>query len=225
LAKAIDDVSGHLETSSGDNSRVNLANLAGERGLSSYDQPINDTLTVVWDLPIGKGRSFLSGGPGWMQTIVGGWQISAINQMNSGLPVNLTYSIPSNLSVSDLLTYRPNVSGDPVLASGKQIRNANGSIQYLDPTMVSVPTDVTQPYGNAGRNSVRGTSFYQLHTGLHKSFGLWEGGALDFRAEAFNLLNKANLITPDSNRSNGSFGTITQAFPARQLQLALKLIF
>jgi hypothetical protein len=57
-SQAIDNASGHLDTPNGDNSRVNLANLAGERGQSAYNQPLNDTLTVVWDLPFGTGRHF-----------------------------------------------------------------------------------------------------------------------------------------------------------------------
>ena len=54
---AIDNASGHLDTPNGDNSRVNLANLNGERGQSAYNQPINKTLSVVWDLPFGSGRT------------------------------------------------------------------------------------------------------------------------------------------------------------------------
>jgi hypothetical protein len=62
--------------------------------------------------------------------------------------------------------------------------------------------------------------------GLHKEFRLWnEGSNLDFRAEAFNLLNNVNYQAPTGDRQSGSFGTITGFFPPRQLQLALKLNF
>ena len=51
-----DNASGHLETANGDNSRVNYANIEGEFGLSGYNQPLNNTTSVVWELPFGAGR-------------------------------------------------------------------------------------------------------------------------------------------------------------------------
>src|ERR1035437_5542460 len=76
---------------------------------------------------------------------------------------------------------------------------------------VSVPTS-DSPFGNAQRNMVVGPAFYQTDLGLHKDFGLWsEVSRLEFRVEAFNV-------------SNGTFGSVTGAYPARHLQLAAKLI-
>lgn len=98
--------------------------------------------------------------------------------------------------------------------------------RYLNSGTVSVPTDVSHPYGNAGRNSLRDNAFYQMNAELHKQFPLWsEGSNLDFRCEAFNALNTVNFQAPDSNREDGGFGNITSYFPPRQIQLALKLIF
>jgi len=101
---------------------------------------------------------------------------------------------------------------------------------------VTAPTDRSKPFGNAGRNIVSGPSFFQTDLGLHKSFPVWkENTKLEFRMEAFNLFNHTNFTAPDSNASNirfdpngnytGAFGKITSAFPARQIQFALKLIF
>lgn len=225
-SRAIDNASGHLDTPNGDNSRVNLANLSGERGESAYDQPINDTLTVVWDLPYGHGRHFGSSAPTALQTLLGDWQISAINTATSGQPVNLTYSESAAFDVSDLLAYRPNVSGNPVSPSSLRIKTSTALTNFLNPSTVSVPTDVTKPYGNAGRNSLRDMSFNQLDFGLHKAFRLWsESSRFDLRGEAFNVLNHVNYMAPDSNRSDGGFGSITSAFPPRQWQVAGKLIF
>ena len=62
-------------------------------------------------------------------------------------------------------------------------------------------------------------SFNQLDVGLHKSFRRWnEHSSFDLRGEAFNVLNKVNYMAPNSNRSSGSFGSITSYFPPRQLQ-------
>jgi hypothetical protein len=73
---------------------------------------------------------------------------------------------------------------------------------------------------------VKGYPFYQLDLGLHKQFGLWtERSRLEFRAEAFNILNQTNFQAPNSNISSSAFGSITSTFPARQLQFAMKLLF
>lgn len=225
-SRTIDNASGHLDTPNNDNSRVNLANLKGERGQSAYNQPLNDTLTAIWDLPYGRGRHWGGSTNRAMQTIAGGWQFSVIETATSGQPVNLIYSEPSQFDVSDLLNYRPNVTGNPKSPRGLWAKKPTSLTGYLSTTAVTVPTDVSQPYGNAGRNSFRDNAFYQTNAGLHKEFPLWsETSSLDFRAEAFNLLNNVNYTAPDSNRQNGSFGTITGFFPPRQLQLALKLNF
>ena len=55
-SKVIDNASGHLEASNGDNSRVNYRDLASEKGIGSYNQPINNTSTAVWEVPYGRGR-------------------------------------------------------------------------------------------------------------------------------------------------------------------------
>ncbi len=237
-SRAIDNASGHLDANSGDNSRINLANSLGERGPSGYNQPLNEVLSIVYDLPYGKGRKFGSSAPFMMQEVLGGWQITAINSASSGLPVNITYSANSFQQVSPLLAPRPNLTGNPVLPKSKRIKiNGNQNLATLQNpvfgltgnAVLSLP-DVNHPYGNAGRNSVRFDPFYQLDLGLHKNFPLYpEGVSFDFRAEAFNVLNQTNYAFPQSGYSptSSSFGVVAAAstFPARILQFAGKIIF
>ncbi|WP_346265649.1 TonB-dependent receptor [Granulicella sp. 5B5] len=239
-SRAIDNAGGHLDSNDGDNSRINLANPLGERGPSGYNQPINETLSVVYDLPYGKGRMFGSDAPFAMQELLGGWQITAINDANSGLPVNITYSPNSFQSVSTILNQRPNQTpGIPaVLPKSQRVKfNGNQDIEVLagsaftpnTPNPFSLPTN-NQPYGNAGRNSVRFDPYYNLDLGLHKAFELYPAGTtFDFRVEAFNILNQTNYAFPSSNYSpnSSSFGAVAAAstFPARVLQFAGKIIF
>ncbi len=225
-SRDIDNASGHLDTPNNDNSRVNIANLRGERGQSAYNQPVNDTLTAIWDLPYGTGRHWGASANRAMQTLAGGWQFTVINTATSGAPVNLIWSEPAPFDVSDLLNYRPNVNGNPKNSRGSWVKTNTSLTGYLNPNTVTLPTNVAQPYGNAGRNSLRDNPFYQMNTGLHKAFPLWnESSNLDFRCEAFNALNAVNYNNPDSNRSDGGYGAITSYFPPRQIQLALKLTF
>ena len=218
-SKGIDNASGHLEANSGDNSRANIRDLRNEKGLSGYDQPFNNTTALVYDLPFGKGRKFLTNANELANGILGGWQLSAINTATSGLTVNLSFSPSSQFQVSAYPTYRPNLIGDPRTPNG-------GPTNYLNPATVLIPTDPSHPFGNAGRNIARAPGLLQPDLALHKNFRLWsESSRLEFRAEAFNFVNRTNFTAPDGGRSNGSFGTITSTFPARQVQFALKLYY
>jgi hypothetical protein len=220
-SKALDDAPGHLEAFNGDQTRVNYANIANDKGISNYNQPLNNTLSLIWDLPFGKGRQFGANSGKLLQGALGGWQMTAIDTATSGLPINLMYSPSSQFQVSTAPNYRPNVSCNPVTPEGSRTTS-----NYLNKACVSAPTDPSQPWGNASRNSVRGYPFYQLDIGLHKQFGLGgEARKLEVRAEAFNILNQTNFQAPNSNISSSAFGSITSAFPARQLQFAMKILF
>ena len=220
-SKAIDNASGHLETANGDNSRVNIRDIRSEKGLSSYDQPFNDTTSMIYELPYGRGRHW--GGPaiGFVQALLGGWELSLINTATSGLPINLTYSPTGQFQVSSAPNYRPNITGDPVTPEGQRT-----VATYLSRATVQIPTDSSHPFGNAGRNIARSHPFEQVDLGVHKQFRLWsESSKLDFRTEAFNLTNQTNFQAANSSISSGSFGAITSTYPARQIQFALKVIF
>jgi hypothetical protein len=220
-SRARDNASGHLEVQNGDNSRVNFRNVEADFGRSGYDQPFNNTTSFVYELPFGRDRRFASSLNPVLEGILGGWRVVGINTMTSGVPVNLSYSPSATFSVSGSPTYRPNLLGDPLTPSDQRtITN------YLNPATVEIPTDRTQPFGNAPRNAARAPSFYQFDLGLHKSFALGsQDRRLEARVEAFNLFNKTNFGSPDGNRSSTTFGRISTTYPARQIQLGVKLYF
>ena len=219
-SKALDNASGHLEVQNGDDSRVLFSQLQQNKAIGGYNQKFNNTLTFVWDLPFGKGRSFGSNWGGVAEGVLGGWRVTQITTVTSGTPVNLRYSPVARQQVASAGTYRPNVVGDPKTPNGEWFN-------YLNPAnVVIIPSTESNPFGNAGRNTVVGPGFYQTDLGLHKAFPLpKEGWNLEFRAEFFNLTNKTNFNTPEGNRSSNNFGTINSTAPARQVQFALKLVF
>ena len=220
-SRARDNASGHLEVQNGDNSRVNYRDLESEFGRSGYDQPFNNTTSFVWELPVGRGRRYGANLHPVAEGLVGGWRIVGINTMTSGVPINLSYSPASTSMVSGSPTYRPNLTGDPLVPGDQRSINS-----YLNPETVVIPTDRTQPFGNAPRNAARSYPFYQFDLGLHKSFGLGRDQTrLEARIEAFNLFNRVNFGPANGNRSASAFGTITSTFPARQIQLGVKLYF
>jgi hypothetical protein len=211
-----------------DGTFVNLYNIMGSFTRSAYDVPLRNATAVVWDLPYGKGRAFGSSSSPVLGLALADWQLTGMYTFSSGLPINLTYTESTAQQVSTIagFVYRPNLVGNPVLAKGARTQVAAGQYQYLDPSAVSAPTAANTPFGNAPRNVARGPNFNDLDMGLHKRFPLgFDGAGLEFRAEAFDLLNHPNAQTPDSNATDSGYGVISTYFPSRELQLALKLVF
>jgi len=227
----MDDASGHLEDGAGDTEYVNLYNIGGDRGRSAYDQPINETLAITYDLPYGRGRKFGSSAPYLLQLLAGGWQTSVINVYNTGLPANIVYTpliagqLVDNTDLSAY--YRPNIIGNPTLPAGQHVKTST-YVQYLNPASVQIPTG-NSPFGNAARNIVRSPNYDTVDMSLHKRFVLWsEASALELRVDSFNTVNRANFQAPSDTNANdvgSTYGQITTAYPARELQGAIKLIF
>jgi hypothetical protein len=81
-------------------------------------------------------------------------------------------------------------------------------------------------FGDIGRNTLRGPGYFDVDASIFKNFALAERFRLQFRAEAFNIENRANFNNPNSTVSSGvTFGRITAADDPRVLQFALKLFF
>ncbi len=220
-SKALDNSAQILENPNGNSSGPqNYFNLAAEKGVSAYDQTLTSVTSVVWDAPLGKGRKFGANMHAAAEALIGGWQMSFINNMWSGQPITLTYAPAAAFAVGSG-NPRPNIIGEVLAPEGQRtITN------YFNAANVVIPTDRTQPFGNVGRNTVRSHPFYQFDFGLHKNFRLpRENMKLQLRGEFFNLLNKTNFYPANGNRSNTGFGTINRTFDPRQIQLALKLTF
>ena len=228
LSEAKDNGAQSLENSNGNfPAPQDFRNLDADFGLSNYHQPYNSTTSFVWSLPFGAGRRWGSGASPLMEALIGGWQIAGINWVYAGEPVTFTYTPGATAVVSGIAqdfrganNYRPNVTCDP-LASGADRTIAN----WFNKACVVAPTDPSQPFGNAERNSVRGPLFWQFDLSASKRFDLGGPAQFEFRFEAFNLLNRTNFRAPNGNRSAAAFGTITSTYDPRQLQLGFKLLW
>jgi len=241
-SRGINNSSADLEANNGDGAVVNIANIKGDRGPSGYNQPLNNTTSIIADLPFGHGRRWGNAAPGWQQQLIGGWQLTGINIVTSGVPINLTYTANTNQVVSttsSVYALRPNlVTTANAVYGSSLVKTASALNGFLNPAAVSGPTGA-QLFGNAGRNNLRGPAFGQLDLAAHKKFSLLtDRQTLEFRVEAFNVLNATNYISPSANigtvsatgvlSPNASFGTFsgsTSVFPSRQVQLALRLAF
>jgi hypothetical protein len=184
---------------------------------------------LVYELPFGPGKSHLSE-PGFMRTVFGSWEVSTVMGARSGFPVNVTVDrSASSVPDGNTTNQRPDlVPGVPLMPTG----GATPS-EWINPAAFMVPAAGT--FGNLGRDVARGPGLWQVDLGASKRIALGERCSLQFRAEAFNLFNRAQFVAPQSDFSAGAgeFGVITQPVNTtpigsgtpRQIQLALRLDF
>ncbi len=196
-------------------------NLRGDYGQSDYNLPIANVTSLVYELPFGRGRHFLSNANGLTDALLGGWQISGINTMQAGTPFNITYSPNSAQQVSLQISatyrganeYRPDLVPGKKVTQGRSSRAANtGYVNYINfsafemPPIKDVAGNVLSPFGNAPRNPGRTPAFYESDLDLNKRFTLpGERLKMEFRTEVYNLFNHTNLYLPGT--ISGSQGT------------------
>jgi len=157
---------------------------------------------------------------------LGGWQVSGIVTMESGIPINIGLTGGQGGNGLPNATNRPNLVGkisypQTVLtcATCKQ------AIQYIDPAAFALPT--LGSFGNLGHNAVRGPGRDNWNLSLFKSFVFSEtrGSRVEFRVETFNTWNHTQFHDISNNLGSSNFGQFTNAFDPRIMQLGLKAYF
>jgi hypothetical protein len=203
-----------------------------ERGRSSFDTHHRLVTSVLYDLPVGKGKALGIANP-IANAIVGGWQMGGILTLQSGMPGYLTIGGVDNASTAEGGYDRPNATGiSPYLDNPTPSRYWN-----LDAFVEAPPGQ----FGNAGRNAIVGPGIVAFDAEVHKQFHIprTERHTLQFRFEAFNVLNHPNWGMPSLNVLSGAarsglastaahqnFGVVSSTSTAmRQVQLGLKYSF
>jgi hypothetical protein len=186
------------------------------------------TTNAVYELPFGAGKRYLTS-PGVARALIGGWQASALLTARTGLPVNVTVDRAS----SDLPDGY-NTNQRPDVVPGVSLTPPGGAKPELWINLAAFAIPAKGQWGNAGRNLARAPGSWQLDASLNRRIHLTERLGLQFRAEGFNLFNRAPYGAPLANISAPStFGritTLTNNGPSgsgtpRQFQFALRLEF
>ena len=203
---------------------LDRTNLRRDWGASALDVRAQSTISLHYDLPFGPGQRWLKSNNGVVSKLVGGWQFNTITTLLSGFP--FTPTVGANRSGNgdtrnpDRPSFNPNFTGSIITGDPNR---------WYDPNAFVLPTVGT--FGNAGRSILRGPGLQTVDLSVMKNTRLTERFTLQFRAEAFNLLNRANFGTPNPIVFSGTSvaaaaGLITTTVtPSRQLQGSLKLIF
>jgi hypothetical protein len=212
-----------------------IYNLRANWARSSFDQRQKISGSFIYQLPFGPNQKFLN--HGIVGRTVGGWQVNSIVQAHTGQPIEFNTSVNASQTNNEIL--RPNCT------AGASFKNSHPTLQnWWNWNAFSNPAP--NSFGSCGRDLSAVPGYQEVDLSALKNFSfrtpLNENTVLQFRAEAFNAMNRANFSTPNatvptdnilaSPPSPGTtsklsgFGQINgDVNGARTMTLALKLIF
>jgi hypothetical protein len=225
-SKTIDPGTGNTAGSNGGTGGQDLQNVSNpylgwkyDVGPSGFDRTHNAVVNFIYDIPL-----FRHNDNRLVRTAIGGWEVSGILTLESGLPLNIGLSGAQSGNGLPNATNRPNRVGpitypQTVSATGQQV------IQYIDPAAFVNPA--IGAFGNLGHNAARGPGRDNWNISLFKSFVFSEtrGSRLEFRAETFNIWNHTQFNQTSTNFGSSNFGQFTSTFDPRIMQVGLKLYF
>jgi outer membrane receptor protein involved in Fe transport len=189
-----------------------------------------------YELPFGRNRQFASNVPGFLDEVIGGWQISPVITYASGLPFSLTYQECNTAIPGGGAPCYPNGHGNNLkLHIGKLDTTKHNRLGFhgaTTPLTVQAFNGFTAPgldeIGTTGRNSTFGPNYFNTDLALQKNFPIHESLFLQFRVDAYNAFNHMSLGNPGGSIDNGDQtigGLFGSQFPTRQLQFSLRLEF
>ena len=175
------------------------------------------SLVYNYNLPVGQGQWLLSNAGGLLNRIIGGWQLSGIWKATSGTP----FSVSFNSSITGFPSGRADYLG------GARYPSTKTRLDWFNANAFAVPAYTYGNFGNSQRNMLFGPSFSEWDGGVHKDFKITERVNFQFRAEGFDLLNRANFSNPGANISTPSTDGIVTSTAAdnRELQFGGRITF
>jgi hypothetical protein len=201
-----------------DESVTNRQDIRYDYGNLDYYAHHELALNYSYNLPVGTGQFLLGSSGPWLNRAIGGWKLVGVWKATSGTP----FSVSFNSSTNGLPSGRADrVPGAPLYPATSTIHQWFNSSAFAP----VVPPDYR--YGTSQRNMMFGPGFSEWDTGVLKDFKITERVNFQFRAEAFDALNRANFGNPAANISNpATVGTVTStSADNRELQFGGRISF
>jgi len=227
-SKALDDGDSLNATTAGNAPGLvsNPFNLRADRGPATYDVRNVGVINGTYELPLGHGRRYFGGLSGISNAIASGWTVNSIVTLQSGFPFTpqLSYNPSNNGDTRNPVRpfVNPAFSGPVILGTPKE---------WFNPAAFLAPPNGSGFYGNLGRDTLIGPGLATWDLSFLKDTPIHERLTLQFRAEIFNLLNRANFNTPNSivftpAGVSPTAGVVTStSTTSRQVQFGLKLLW
>ncbi|MEK7834178.1 MAG: hypothetical protein AAB401_24030, partial [Acidobacteriota bacterium] len=186
-----------------------------DRGRSEFDVNHRLVSSVVYEIPVGRGKKFGGNIHKAADAIIGGWQVNAIATFQKGFPMTITAADVGGLNDS-FGTNRADLVGEAKLVG--QLTRWFDTVAFRQPAAGFL--------GTSGRSILRAPGINNWDTGLFKNFAITEKVGFQFRFESFNSFNHTQWGVPGRSIANATtFGVITGARAARINQLGAKIIF
>jgi hypothetical protein len=188
--------------------------------MAGYNAPQRLVASGVWELPLGKGKRYMSGISPALDHIVGGWTLDTIATFSKGNP--FTVLAASSTTMDPMTQLRANqVCDGRSTLKNKDVRT-NGHY-WFETSCFAKPAP--NYFGNSAPNVITGPGVNNWDIGAGKLISLRESMDIQFRADAFNAFNHAQFLNPDSNMADTNFGKITTVGPSKEFQFSLKLLW
>ena len=221
----------------------NVYNINGDYGRAIYDRTNILNFNAAYELPFYRDQKGIVG------HLVGGWELTGIYSIDSGLPLTVTESSTGGtvgygsqtsilglanggtvndsaglgiMNGPDPASLRPNMVANPNNGYGGQIHTRLN--WFYRPAFVS-PTAASVSVGNEKRGVIEGPGFNKLDVGIFRNFRIVEGVEFQLRGEAFNVANHTNFQTVGVSVTSSTFGQVTATRDNRILEVGGKINF
>ena len=192
-------------------------NLGYERTYSPFNTPQNLAMSGTYELPFGRGRTYMANGNRFVDSVLGGWQLQTIIVLRSGTPY--TPIVGSDVANTGIGSQRPNLN-----PSGGSPTFQKSLSKWFDPTRYVAAAQYN--YGQVKANILQSDAFRQYDASIFKNFAMTGESVLSFRAEFFNLPNTNSFNAPGATITSSSCCAVTStSIPSRDIQFALKYNF
>jgi hypothetical protein len=182
-----------------------------EKRVGTDDRPNNFSASVLYQLPLGRGKRFLGNAHPLVNAVLGDWEVSMLYTFHSGAPLSW--------SSSNVIYYGGQLNYDP-----RRVNNSFDTTRFN--TVSSQQLSQNYRYFGSQFNNMRVDGTNNWNVSVMKDFSIWERLKVQFRSDSFNLTNHALFGGANVTATNAAFSKVTsQTNTPRVIQFSLRVMF